>query len=318
MTISSSAGSGSNSGQISVTPFNITPDSFVVAQYVNAGPAAATFTAGAGFTLSLGTPVAAGSQDTVGAEYGVLSSSTTGCPMTDSFQGGASQGWGGVCYAFAPSSPDAVTVHVSPVSASGTGTVTVFGTVTAGTGSVANTAVTVTVNNPAGIAVYETTADFTGNAAVANYTMPMTVGGTSSWIGGNYTVIANYATTAEGAPAMATASFSYLSSFVNTAILAVLSPAAQASVGGSNGVQVVYTDTYSQALPAFVWVVARNSVGQDVGVFVGSAATSSGARVTVFVPTSNLPTGSYNATIFATTTSFIAISQASTVSLSVH
>src|SRR5713226_1334591 len=78
--VSYSAGSGSYGGQISVTPFNITPNSFVVAQYVNSGPAAATLTAGTGFTLTPGTPMAASSQNTVGAEYSVLSSSTTACP----------------------------------------------------------------------------------------------------------------------------------------------------------------------------------------------------------------------------------------------
>jgi len=210
-----------------------------------------------------------------------------------------------------------VTVHVSPVSALGAGTITVSGTVTAGSGSTSYTAVTVTVKNPSGIVVSIGTADFTGIAATANYTLPITVGGTSSWIGGTYTVTATYATTLEGSPATATASFSYLSSFVNTATFAILTPAAQASVGGNSGVQIGYTDTYSQSLPAFVWVVARNSVGQVAGVFVGSATASSGANVTVFVPTSNLPIGSYNATIFATTTSFIAISQTSTISLTV-
>jgi len=107
--VSTSSGSGFGSGSVSVAPFSITPNSFVVAQYVNSGPATASFTAGSGFTLTPGTPIASTSSashgNTVGAEYGVTSSSSTNCPITNSFEGNAAQGWGGVCYAFAPASP---------------------------------------------------------------------------------------------------------------------------------------------------------------------------------------------------------------------
>lgn len=78
-----------------------------------------------------------------------------------------------------------------------------------------------------------------------------------------------------------------------------------------------YTNTYSQALSTFVWVVAKNTAGQTLGIFVGSATMDSAAAVTVFVPTFNLPAGSYAATIFATTTSGVAISQSFVVSLSI-
>jgi hypothetical protein len=239
--------------------------------------------------------------------------------MNNSYYSYYSQGWGGVCYALAPAlqQQDAVTAQVSPASVSGGGTITVSGTVTAGSGSVANTAITVTVKNPSGTAVSYGTATLTGTAATANYTLPIVAGGTSSWIGGNYTVVASYASTLGGTPATATASFSYLSNFVNIATFVVSAPATQASVGGHLGVQIAYTSTYSQSLSTFVWVVAKNNIGQATGIFVGSATTISGAVVTVFVPTSNLPSGNYNVTIFATTTSSIAVSQVSTLSLSV-
>jgi hypothetical protein len=319
--VSSSTGFGSFAGPISVKPFDITPNSFVVAQYVNAGPSPATFSAGAGFTLTTGTPVTTSSSGTVGAEYGALVSSSTSCPFYNSYQSYYAQGWGGVCYALAPApqQSDAVTAKVSPTSVSGGGAFTVSGTVTAGSGSVANTIVYVTVKNPSGAGVYVGTVTFTpGAAATANYTLPILgAGGTSSWIGGNYTVIATYLSTPGGTPATATASFSYLSSFTNTANFAVSAPAARTSSGGYPGVQIGYTSTYDQSLSAFVWVVARNNLGQAAGVYVGSATASSAGGVTVFVPIINLPPGNYNASVFATTTSSIAISQVSTVSFSV-
>jgi sugar lactone lactonase YvrE len=212
---------------------------------------------------------------------------------------------------------DMVTVHVSPASVSSGATITASGTVTAGSGSVSNTGITITVKNPGGTDVSIGTATLTGSAATANYTLPIVVGGTSSWIGGNYTVVATYMTALGGTPATATAFFSYLSNFINTATFVVSAPAAQASVGGHAGVQIAYTSTYSQSLSVFVWVIAKNNIGQATGIFVGSATTISGAGVTVFVPTSNLPSGNYNASIFATTASSIAVSQISTVSLSV-
>lgn len=103
---------------------------------------------------------------------------------------------------------------------------------------------------------------------------------------------------------------------ISTSILTVSTSPSQTIVDGYTGVQINYTNTYSQSLSAFVWVVVHNAAGQTVGIFVGSAIMNSGAALAVFVPTFNLPAGSYAATVFATTTSSVAISQTSTVSLS--
>lgn len=211
---------------------------------------------------------------------------------------------------------DKVTVSVSPTSLSGSGTFTVSGSVVAASGSVSNTAVVITVKNPSGAVVSTGQATVGGTGSSGTYTTTFVAGGTSSWPGGTYTVTATYGTILGGTPASASSSFLYLTNMISTSILTVSTSPSQTIVDGYTGVQINYTNTYSQSLSAFVWVVVHNAAGQTVGIFVGSAIMNSGAALAVFVPTFNLPAGSYAATVFATTTSSVAISQTSTVSLS--
>ena len=320
--VSTSSGYGTGGGSVSVPTFSTTPNSFVVAEYVNSGPAVATFMAGPGFTLTPGTPivsqVASAHGNTVGGEFGLIGSSSTDCPITNSFLGGEPQGWGGVCLAFAPSpSPaDSVTASVFPRTVSGAGSFTVSGGVLAGSGSASNTAVVVTVVNPAGVIVASTSAAVSATGATGTYSATLVAGGTPSWTGGEYSVSATYGTLNGVPPAVATTSFFYASNAISTGTLTVSSPPVQTSIGGFAGVQVSYTNTYSQSMSAFVWVVVKNSNDQTVGIFVGAMTMNSAQTVAAFVPTFNLASGSYSAAVFATTTSSVAISGTSTVPLS--
>ena len=89
--VTSSQGSANSGSAFSVAPITITPDSFVVGFYTTPG-SEPQFTAGQGFVLTPGTPI-----NENAAEYGVLSSTSTTCPMTSSI---SSQQWGGMCFAF--------------------------------------------------------------------------------------------------------------------------------------------------------------------------------------------------------------------------
>jgi hypothetical protein len=212
---------------------------------------------------------------------------------------------------------DSVTAMVSSSLVTGSGSFTVLGAVTAASGSVLGTAVIITVKNPSGSIASITTANVQGAGSSGTFSSTILAGGTPLWIGGNYSVVASYGSSLGSNPATATASFFYASNITDTATLATTTPATQASKGGYNGVEVGYTSEYAQPLSALVWVVARNGAGQAVGIYVGSLTANPGQSVMVFVPTFSLVSGDYTATVFATTTSFVAISASSTVALTV-
>jgi Spherulation-specific family 4 len=96
-------------------------------------------------------------------------------------------------------------------------------------------------------------------------------------------------------------------------IFRVSTSPSQSAAGGQTGVQIGYTNTYNLPISSNVWVVARNTAGQAVGIFLGSVTVDSGTGITVFVSTGNLPSGSYSVTVFATTASSVPISQTSVV-----
>jgi hypothetical protein len=79
---------------------------------------------------------------------------------------------------------------------------------------------------------------------------------------------------------------------LNTNTFTISTLPSQSSVGGFPGVQIGYTNTYNTPISAFVWVVARDTAGHAVGVFVGSVTVDS--HGSWFVPTLNLPAGNYD------------------------
>lgn len=211
---------------------------------------------------------------------------------------------------------DYVTVSVSPSSVTPNGALAISGNVYAASGSVDGTAVVITVKNPSGqtVTTLETSVQG-GHSPSGTYYTHLTTGGTSAWVNGYYNVTATYSTSLSGSPVTATATFLYGVNAVSTNTLTITTAPTETTVGGYSGAQLVYTNTYAQPLSALVWLVAKNSLGQTIGIFVGSATMNSQQSVTVFIPTINLAAGSYSVSIFATTPSFVAISQVSTMSL---
>jgi hypothetical protein len=63
-----------------------------------------------------------------------------------------------------------------------------------------------------------------------------------------------------------------------------------------------------------MWVSVQNAAGQTVGVFLGSATIAAGGSSTIAAALFNLPSGSYTATTFVTTTSGIVVSSTSSTS----
>ena len=212
---------------------------------------------------------------------------------------------------------DSVTVAVSPTSVIGAGNLTVSGAVTAASGSVGGTAATVTVENPNGDNVIVAEAPISGTGSSGTYSLTLTAGGTSSWIGGTYKITATYGTLVNSAPATESTTFVYATGIVTTSTFEVSAPPIQTSVNGSIGIQVGYYNTFSETISGFVWVSALNSEGQTVGIFVGSVIVTPDTTISAFVPTFNLPSGNYTVQIFATTESSIPISPVSTTSLSI-
>jgi Spherulation-specific family 4 len=116
---------------------------------------------------------------------------------------------------------------------------------------------------------------------------------------------------------ISTAASSNTTGVLNANTFAISAPPSQTVVGGYTGVQIGFTNTYNLPISSYVWAVARDQAGQAVGVFLGSVTLDSGNGLTLFIPTLNLPTGDYSVTIFATTTSFLAISQSSVASMTI-
>ena len=178
-----------------------------------------------------------------------------------------------------------------------------------------NSDVTIIVSNPIQATVARIQVPVNGPNGAFSVSVPID----QSWIAGNYTVVAVFeeATTLQLGE-VATTHFFYGSNVINTSTFTIATAASQSVLGGFSGVQVGYTNNYLKPIAGFVWVVVKNSAGQTAGVFVGSITVNQATTISVFVPTFNLPSGSYVANIFATTTSFVAISVSTSSTLVVN
>jgi len=88
----------------------------------------------------------------------------------------------------------------------------------------------------------------------------------------------------------------------------------EAAVNGQATVSQTFTNTASSQLSVYMWVSVQNAAGQTVGVFLGSATIAAGGSATIAAALFNLPSGSYTATAFVTTTSGIVVSSTSSTS----
>lgn len=90
--------------------------------------------------------------------------------------------------------------------------------------------------------------------------------------------------------------------------------ATESVVSGQPTVSQGFTNTGSTTLSVYMWASVQNAAGQTVGVYLGSATVASGATTTIGAALFNLPSGTYTATVFLTTTSGIVVSTTSTTS----
>jgi len=138
------------------------------------------------------------------------------------------------------------------------------------------------------------------NAAAGTYVVQLArISPTTSALG----VLANQLTLTIGAP-----------SGVGTSTLTASGSATEASVSGQATVSQSFTNTASTSLSIYMWVSVKNSAGQTVGVFLGSATIAAGATTSIGAALFNLPSGTYTATVVCTTTSGIVVSSTSTTS----
>jgi len=91
--------------------------------------------------------------------------------------------------------------------------------------------------------------------------------------------------------------------------------ATEASVSGTPTISQSFTNTQtSGSLSVYMWVNVMNAQGQTVGVFLGSATIAAGTSGTIGAALFNLPSGTYTAQVFCTTTSGVVVSTTSTTS----
>ncbi|MDV3244770.1 MAG: hypothetical protein LYZ66_06325, partial [Nitrososphaerales archaeon] len=104
-------------------------------------------------------------------------------------------------------------------------------------------------------------------------------------------------------------------SFLTTGTFVATGSATEAVVNGLPTVSQSFTNTYTGSLSVIMWVSVLNSAGQTALVQIGGPATvAAGATATMQAALFNLPSGSYTATIFLTTSSGTVVSTTSTAS----
>jgi len=99
---------------------------------------------------------------------------------------------------------------------------------------------------------------------------------------------------------------------INTSTFTTSGTPTESVVSGQATVSGTFTNQFTGTLSVYMWVSVKNAAGQTVGVFLGSATVVSGATVTIGAALFNLPSGSYTASVFLTTTTGVVASTTST------
>ncbi len=169
----------------------------------------------------------------------------------------------------------------------------------------------------------------TSGTSFSGTTVGSLVGGTDGTASGAFTVPSTAAagtyaiqlvrtggtTTSFAALALApTLTVSSSATGLTTTTLTPSGSASEATVSGTPTVSQTFTNTATGSVSVYMWVSVKNSAGQTVGVFLGSATMASGATATIGAALFNLPSGSYTASVFVTTTSGVVVSTTSTTS----
>jgi len=106
------------------------------------------------------------------------------------------------------------------------------------------------------------------------------------------------------------------SSCNSTACYAVTGTPSQTTLGSNVAVQITYTNNSNGPVTAIVYAVVHNSLGQTVAYSTATLPLASGASGTAYPIIFGLPSGSYSVTLFVTSTTGVALSTTSTVSVS--
>jgi hypothetical protein len=92
------------------------------------------------------------------------------------------------------------------------------------------------------------------------------------------------------------------------------SSAKQSTIAGFNGVLLNYTNSYSSPTAVFIYLDLLNQAGQTTYWNVGYFSFNANQKVSCFIAVSpSVPAGNYSAKVFATTTSGIPVSIATTI-----
>jgi hypothetical protein len=194
--------------------------------------------------------------------------------------------------------------------------VTVSGTVSVASGSVAGTSVLVEISRSNGSIVESASAPVSGTDGWGTYSLDFSTAAAPppqpQWTPGNYVVNGTYDAGGTLTSSSATFTIEYCPETLTTAIVA---PAGNLMLSPI-GMPVVYQDFVSHSscphLPVYLWVAVQNSEGQTVGVFLGSATLSPNATAQIGAALFNLPSGRYTATAFLALYSNVVVSVTST------
>lgn len=91
--------------------------------------------------------------------------------------------------------------------------------------------------------------------------------------------------------------------------------AVQATFAGIPVIKVNYTDTISGYTVFFVWLTVQNSVGQTVGISHATENMTAGQTTLAVLALTGLAAGHYTGHIFVVTSSKVAVSATTTVSI---
>lgn len=102
---------------------------------------------------------------------------------------------------------------------------------------------------------------------------------------------------------------------LTTQIFTLTPPLTQCTLNGAPCIQATFVNNSNSSMLVIVYGVLRNSLGQTLYYTTGTVASGPGQKGTVYLAVVGLPTGNYNASVFAVTTNGVAISVSSSIQL---
>jgi len=90
-------------------------------------------------------------------------------------------------------------------------------------------------------------------------------------------------------------------------------PLARCTLNGAPCIQATFVNNSNSSVLVIVYGVLRDSLGQMLYYTTGTVSTGPGQKGTVYLAVVGLPTGNYNASVFAVTTNGVAISVSSSI-----